>query len=66
MSFEIIDDWKCLVAEVGLLEATRLIMAENLGQGDSVKELNNIWGDVSVSQIHAMILAEKQLERGEE
>lgn len=35
--------WQRLVDSVGLANATRLIMAENPGQGDSVNELDSIW-----------------------
>lgn len=53
--------WQRLVDEVGLANATRLIMAENPGQGDSVEELDSIWEGMSVFQIYETILAEKSL-----
>jgi len=53
--------WPHLVDEVGLANATRLIMAENPGEGDSVKELDSIWEDKSVFQIYEAILLEKSL-----
>jgi len=53
--------WQRLVDRVGLANATRLIMAENPGQGDSVNELDSIWEDMGVFQIHEAILAEESL-----
>lgn len=52
------EQWQRLVAEMGLSDATRRIMAENTGLGDSVKELGIIWGDLSVFEIYQTILAE--------
>ena len=48
-----------LVDEVGLANAVRIIMAENPGQGDSVKELEGIWEDMDVLEIYQAILAEQ-------
>jgi hypothetical protein len=53
--------WPRLVDEVGLANATRLIMAENPGAGDSVQELGSIWEGKSVLQIYETILLEKSL-----
>lgn len=53
--------WQRLVYEAGLANATRLIMAESPGQGDSVSELDSVWGDMDVVQIYETILAEKSL-----
>ena len=53
--------WPRLVDEVGLVNATRLIMAESPGEGDSVEELGDIWGGKSVLQIYEAILSEKSL-----
>jgi hypothetical protein len=49
------------VDEVGLANATRLIMAEHPGEGDSVKELGDIWEGKSALQIYETILLEKSL-----
>jgi hypothetical protein len=51
--------WQQLVGQVGLANATRLIMTESPGQGDSVKDLDGIWEGMSVFQIYETILAEK-------
>jgi len=53
------EKWPRLVDEVGLANATRLIMAENSGEGDSVRELDNIWEGKNVLQIYEAILLEK-------
>jgi len=51
--------WQQLVGQVGLANATRLIMAESPGQGDSVEELDGIWEGKGVFQIYEAVLAEK-------
>jgi len=56
-----VERWQHLVGEVGLANATRMLMAENPGQGDSVTELDDVWEDMSVFQIYEAILAEKPL-----
>jgi len=50
--------WQRFAYEVGLANATRLIMAENPGRGDSVSELDSIWEDMDVFQIFETILSE--------
>lgn len=50
------DRWQRLADEVGLANATRLIMAENPGRGDSVRELDDIWEGKDVFQIYEAIL----------
>lgn len=51
------------VAEMGPVGATHRIMAENTGQGDSVKELENVWGDMSVFQIYEQLRDETNDQR---
>jgi hypothetical protein len=53
------EPWKRLVDEAGLANATRLIMAEHPGRGDSVKELDDLWEDLSVFQIYEAILRDR-------
>ena len=53
--------WQRLAHEVGLANATRLIMAEHPGQGDSVKELDTTWEGMDVLQIYEAIIADKSL-----
>jgi uncharacterized protein (DUF433 family) len=47
-----------LGTEISLTDATLRIMAENTGQGDSVEELENVWGDLSVFQIYETLVEE--------
>ena len=47
------------VTEPNLTDATRQMMAEYSGKGDSVEELRNTWGDKNVRQIYDTILAEQ-------
>jgi hypothetical protein len=53
--------WQRLVDETGLANATRLIMAENPGRGDSVVDLDSIWQGKTVLQIYETILVEKSV-----
>jgi hypothetical protein len=53
------EPWQHLVEEAGLANATRLIMAEHPGRGDSVKELDGLWEDLSVFQICEAILRDR-------
>lgn len=53
------EQWERLVAEVGLAEATRRIMAENHGQGDSVRELRDVWEGMGPFQIYEAILSDQ-------
>jgi len=54
-----IEQWQHLADEVGLADATRLIMAEHPGRGDSVKELDGLWESLSVFQIYEAILRDR-------
>ena len=44
---------------MNLVDATRQVMAEHPGEGDSVEELRAVWGDLDVSGIHDAVLAER-------
>jgi hypothetical protein len=46
---------------LGIYDATRRIMKNNPGQGDSVKELANIWEGMSVSQISDAVIEDKKI-----
>ena len=46
------EGWKVLVAKLGLQKATRFVVLLERGKGDSVKEINGYWGNVSIDEIY--------------
>ncbi|GFP35674.1 hypothetical protein HKBW3S43_01463 [Candidatus Hakubella thermalkaliphila] len=48
--------WKALVEELGVVDATKFVLAFEPGEGDSVKELQKMWGDKSIDEIHTEIM----------
>ena len=55
--------WHALVSELGQEGALRFIMSMERGEGDSVKELREIWGSKKAREIHEEILKAKQSKR---
>ncbi|MFQ5343098.1 MAG: hypothetical protein ACE5F6_16280 [Anaerolineae bacterium] len=53
------EGWKVLVEQLGLLKATQFIVLIERGQGDSVKEIAEYWGDTSIDEIYNQVLAWK-------
>lgn len=46
------EGWKVLVAKLGLQKATRFVVLLERGKGDSVKEINDYWGNVGIDEIY--------------
>jgi hypothetical protein len=55
--------WKVLVKELGIVDATRFVMAVEPGEGDSVEKYAQLWGGMTLEAVHDEIL--KASERGE-
>jgi len=53
------EGWKALVEQLGLLKATRFVVLLERGQGDSVKEIAEYWGNTSIDEIYNQVLAWK-------
>lgn len=51
--------WKVLVEHLGLPQATQFVVLLERGKGDSVAEITEFWGDASIDDMHARILAWK-------
>lgn len=49
------EGWKVLVAKLGLQKATQFVVLLERGKGDSVKELNEFWGDANIDEIYNRI-----------
>ncbi len=46
------EGWKVLVAKLGLLKATQFVVLLERGKGDSVKEINDYWGNAGIDEIY--------------
>lgn len=53
------EGWRILVEQLGLQKATEFVILLERGRGDSVKEINEYWGDASIDEIHARVTASK-------
>ena len=55
--------WKALVKELGIVDATRFVMAVEPGEGDSVEKYAQLWDGMTLEAVHDEILQDR--ERGE-
>ena len=55
--------WKALVKELGIVDATRFVMAVEPGEGDSVEKYAKLWDGMTLEVVHRAILKAK--ERGD-
>ena len=55
--------WKALVKELGIVDATRFVMAVEPGEGDSLEKYAKLWGGMTLEAVHHEILQAR--ERGE-
>ena len=46
------EGWKVLVAKLGLQKATQFVVLLERGKGDSVQEINDYWGSISIDEIY--------------
>ncbi|MBM4048180.1 MAG: hypothetical protein FJ279_24010 [Planctomycetes bacterium] len=51
--------WKALVRELGIVGATRFVMAAESGSGDSVEKYAKLWEGMSLDEVHEEILKAK-------
>ena len=49
------EGWKVLVAKLGLQKATQFVVLLERGKGDSVKEINDYWGNASIDEIYNQV-----------
>jgi hypothetical protein len=52
--------WKALVKELGLVDATRFVMAVEPGEGDSVEKYARLWEGMTLDEVHHEILKAKE------
>ncbi|MBI3330057.1 MAG: hypothetical protein HYZ81_25535 [Nitrospinae bacterium] len=55
--------WKALVKELGIVDATRVVMAVEPGEGDSVDQYAQLWEGMTLEEVHLEIVNAKK--RGE-
>ena len=46
------EGWKILVAKLGLQKATQFVVLLERGKGDSVKEIDEFWGNAGIEEIY--------------
>ena len=44
--------WKALVKELGIVDATRFVMAVEPGEGDSVEKYAKLWDGMTLEAVH--------------
>ena len=49
------EGWKVLVAKLGLQKATEFVVLLERGKGDSVKEINDYWGNTDIVEIYNQV-----------
>jgi ubiquinone biosynthesis protein UbiJ len=50
------EGWALLVNQLGIQKATQFVMLLERGQGDSVEEIAQYWGDMSIEEIHHKVM----------
>jgi len=50
------EGWSVLVKQLGIQKATRFLLLLERGQGDSVEEIAQYWGDLSIDEIHHQVM----------
>jgi hypothetical protein len=53
------EGWKTLVKKMGVVKATRFLLAFERGEGDSVKELKRFWRGKSLNEIYRTLKRSK-------
>ncbi len=49
------EGWKTLVTRLGVVKATRFLVAFERGEGDSVKEIKRFWRGKSLDEIYRTV-----------
>jgi hypothetical protein len=53
------EGWQVLVAKLGLQKATQFVVLLERGKGDSVKEINDYWGNAEIDEIYNRVASWK-------
>lgn len=49
------EGWKIIVRKMGVVKATRFVVAFERGEGDSVKEIKRLWRGKSLDEIYRTV-----------
>ncbi|GAK49210.1 hypothetical protein U14_00428 [Candidatus Moduliflexus flocculans] len=49
------DGWRILVEQLGIRKATEFVVLLERGQGDSVVDIANYWGDAAIDEIYQQV-----------
>ncbi len=50
------EGWRLLIEQLGIQKATQFVMLIERGQGDSVREITDYWGDMAIEEIHHRVI----------
>ncbi len=50
------EGWNILVNQLGLQKATQFVLLLERGEGDTVQEMIDYWGDASIDEIHNRVI----------
>ncbi len=50
------EGWRLLIEQLGIQKATQFVMLIERGQGDSVREITDYWGDMTIEEIHHCVI----------
>jgi len=50
------EGWTVLVNQLGIQKATKFVVLLERGHGDSVKDIAQYWGDMSIDEIHHQVM----------
>lgn len=53
------EGWRALVKKMGIVKATRFLLAFERGEGDSVKEIKRFWRGKSLTEVYRTVKREK-------
>ena len=53
------EGWSLLVDQLGVRRATEFVVLLERGRGDTVEDIIQYWGDVSIDEIHSQVLSWK-------
>ena len=49
------DGWRILVEQLGIRKATEFVVLLERGQGDSVVDIANYWGEATIDEIYQQV-----------
>ena len=50
------EGWQVRVERLGIQKATQFVILLERGKGDSIREINDYWGDAGIDEIHDKVI----------